>query len=366
MSRPVAAVSALSGFDEEKHVRVAGIARALPSHYYDQATLHAHLAQQWAPHFHNPARFEQLHRNVCVAGRHLALPIDAYESLSDFGEANDEWIRCGTELGEAAVRRALERAGLQPLDIDQIFFTSITGISAPSLDVRLANRMKMRRDVKRVPIFGLGCVAGAAGLARAADYLRGFPDEIVVLLSVELCSLTLQRADVSVANLIASGLFGDGAAAVVLAGANRQAAGPQIIGSRSVLVPDSESLLGWRVRGSGFQVVIAGEIPAAVKDIRKDVDEFLAAHELEFADIDRYIVHPGGPKILEAFEQTLELPVNALAPSWKSLREAGNVSSASVLMILEDTMAQPVPRGSYGLVIAVGPGFHCELVLIRW
>ena len=348
-------------------MRIAGAGRALPEHYYDQETLLAAFRQHWGGRFHNPARLEQLHRNVLVGGRHLALPIERYPELRSFGEANDAWIECALPLGEAAVRDALRRADLRPGDVRHLFFVTVTGLATPSLDARLVNRMGLRSDVKRTPIFGLGCVAGAAGIARAADALRGFPDQVAVVLSVELCSLTLQRGDLSIPNLIASGLFGDGAAAVAITGDARPEPGPRIVATRSVFYPGTEHVMGWEIGAEGFRVVLSGEVPAIARGVRKDVDELLAEHDLTLADVDSFICHPGGPKVLEAIEESLELPKEALALSWRSLREIGNLSSASVLMVLGDTLAEREPApGTWGLVLAMGPGFCSELVLLRW
>ena len=219
-----------------------------------------------------------------------------------------------------------------------------------------------------MPIFGLGCVAGAAGIARAADYVRAYPDEVAVLLSVELCSLTLQPADLSIPNLVATGLFGDGAAAVVVAGERRGAAGPRIVASRSVFYPDSERVMGWDISEDGFRIVLSADVPQVVRDhLRGDVDAFLAEHGLGRSDVASWVCHPGGPKVLEAMEEALELPPEALAVTWKSLREVGNLSSTSVLLVLADTMegCRP-PPGSWGLLLAMGPGFCSELVLLRW
>jgi alkylresorcinol/alkylpyrone synthase len=348
-------------------VRIASVGRALPTHYYDQETLLAALKQAWADRFFNPARLEQLHRNVLVGGRHLALPIERYPELRTFTEANDAWIECAQDLGERAIRDALEQAGLRPRDVDQLFFVTVTGLATPSIDARLVNRLGLRSDVKRTPMFGLGCVAGAAGIARAADALRGFPDGVAVLLSVELCSLTLQRGDFSIPNLIASGLFGDGAAAVVGTGAGRGGAGPRVVATRSVFYPGTEHVMGWEIGSDGFRVVLSGDVPKVAAGIRKDVDEFLASQGLELADLDVYVCHPGGPKVLEAFEECLELPEGALELTWRSLREVGNLSSASVLMVLGDTLAERRPApGGHGLLLAMGPGFCSELVLLRW
>jgi alkylresorcinol/alkylpyrone synthase len=347
-------------------MRIASVGRALPAHYHPQETLLDALREHWGERFHNPARLEQLHRNVLVRGRHLALPLEAYPALDSFGAANDAWIRCAVDLGEQAVADALARAGLRPDQVDHLFFVSVTGIAAPSIDARLVNRMGLRTDLKRTPIFGLGCVAGAAGVARAADYLRAFPGQVAVLLSVELCSLTLQRGDLSIPNLIASGLFGDGAAAVVLVGAARAEAGPRVVATRSVFYPGTERAMGWEIGSGGFRVILSGDVPKLALGIRKDVDEFLASQGLTRADVAAFVCHPGGPKVLEAFEQALEVPREALAKTWRSLRELGNLSSASVLCVLGDTLAQPPPPGRFGLMIAMGPGFCSELVLLRW
>src|SRR5512136_1263338 len=203
--------------------RVLAVATALPGNYADQETLTAALRAHWAARHFNAARLDELHRAVRVRGRHLALPLPEYAALDGFQRSNDAWNRVALELGAQAISRALEAAGLSPEDVDHLHFVTVTGLSTPSLDARLVNRLGLRRDVKRVPIFGLGCGAGAAGLARLSDVLRAFPGDVGVLLSVELCSLTLQRDDASVANAVASGIFGDGAAAVVLGGARRDA-----------------------------------------------------------------------------------------------------------------------------------------------
>jgi len=353
-------------------LRIAAVGSAFPQHYYDQQTLLEALSRHWRERYFNPDRLERLHKNVLVGGRHLALPIDDYAKLDGFGAANDAWIRVGTEVGAEAVTRALDGAGLAPGDVDAIWVVSVTGIATPSLDARLVNRIGLAPRVKRNPIFGLGCVAGAAGIARAADYLRGFPDDVAVLLAVELCSLTLQGEDLSIPNLIASGLFGDGAAAVVLVGAERARrrgdAGPRVVATRSVFYPDSEHVMGWEIRSSGFQIVLSAEVPQVVEQhLRGDVDAFLADQGLSRSDIASWVCHPGGPKVLEAMEQALEVPRQALELTWTSLQEVGNLSSASVLLVLEATLAERrPPAGSYGMLLALGPGFCSELVLLEW
>jgi alkylresorcinol/alkylpyrone synthase len=224
----------------------------------------------------------------------------------------------------------------------------------------------LRSDVKRTPIFGLGCVGGAAGIARAADYLRAFPRESALVLSVELCSLTLQREDAARANVIASGLFGDGAAAVVVRGAETGARGPRILATRSIFYPNTEYVMGWEVGDGGFRVVLSADVPTIAGGLRPDVEKFLAEHGLALGDLDTFVCHPGGPKVLEAIEHTLALPSGALARSWEHLARVGNLSSASLLFLLGDALAESHAPGSYGLLLAMGPGFCSELVLLQW
>lgn len=347
-------------------VRAAAV--ALPENYVDQESLIQALGDHWGKKHFNLARLADLHRATQVKGRHLALPLAAYAGLDTFAKRNDAWIRAAVDLGERAVREALDRAGLGPRDVDQLFFVTVTGLATPSIDARLANQLGLRSDLKRVPIFGLGCVAGAAGLARAADALRGAPGEVSVLLSVELCSLTLQPDDLSMANVIASGIFGDGAAAVVLSGADREGAGPRVTASRSSLYPGTERVMGWDVVDTGFKVVLSAEVPAITRaHVGGDVDAFLASQGLKRSGIRHWIAHTGGPKVLQAFEAALELPRDALAASWRSLAEVGNLSSASVLFVLADLLASGRARpGDDGLLVAMGPGFCSEVVLLRW
>ncbi|HXU32678.1 MAG TPA: 3-oxoacyl-[acyl-carrier-protein] synthase III C-terminal domain-containing protein [Thermoanaerobaculia bacterium] len=353
-------------------MKIAAVGTALPPHFYDQATLLAALERRWKDRLFNLERLQRLHANVLVGGRHLALPIEEYDELTTWGQANDAWIRVAQEVGEAAIRQALDRAGLAPTDVSAFFFTTVTGVATPSIDARLINRLRMASNVKRLPLFGLGCLAGAAGIARAADYVRAYPDQVALLLSVELCSLTLQGEDLSIPNLIASGLFGDGAAAVLVAGSERQdlkqPTGPEIVATRSIFYPDSERVMGWDISETGFKIVLSADVPKVVEEhMKEDVDSFLGDHGLSRADIASWVCHPGGPKVLETMQDTLDLPPGALDVTWRSLREVGNLSSTSVLLVLEETIAQHRPApGSWGLLTAMGPGFCSELVLLRW
>jgi alkylresorcinol/alkylpyrone synthase len=347
---------------------VAAIGTALPTNYVAQEQLTAALRQVWAQKHTSTERFDRIQKALGVSGRYLALPFEEYP-LPSFAAANDAWLRVAPALAESAAREALEAAALQPGDIDQLFFVTVTGIGTPTVDVGLATRLGMRRDLKRTPIFGLGCVAGAAGLARAADYVRAFDGEVAMVVSVELCSLTLQLDDLSAANIIASGLFGDGAAAaVVVGGARMPLRSPCIAATRSILYPDTERIMGWDLVAGGFKIVLSAQLPELIRaNLRADVDSFLAAHGLGRGDIAHWLAHPGGPKILRAVEGALELSPQSLARSWRFLESAGNLSSASILFIMRDFMReQRAQAGDWGLMLAMGPGFCVELVLLRW
>ena len=349
-------------------MRIASVASALPRHYYSQAEITGALKEQWASQLDKPEAIGRLHSRIGVGGRALTLPLEAYNRRCSWGEANDTWIEAAQELGESAISKALTHAGVSKHQIGAFFFVSVTGVASPSIDARLINRMKLPRNIKRLPIFGLGCVGGAAGIARAADYVKAYPDELAILLSVELCSLTWQRDDLSTANVISSGLFGDGAAAVVIAGRNMSSIGPEILAARSIFYPNSEKLMGWDISEAGFRILLSPDVPKIIlENLGGNVDDFLEEHGLCKCDIGTWIMHTGGPKVLQATESALRLPSDALDVSWECLRAVGNLSSASVLLVLENYMNSHRPEpGTLGLIAAMGPGFCSELVLIRW
>ena len=305
-----------------------------------------------------------------VEFRNTALPLGRYSRLSGFTEANDAYIDVALDLAEQAFLAALDQAKVRPSEVDIVFSTTVTGLAVPTLEARLAARVGLRQDVKRVPLFGLGCVAGAAGTARMHDYLRAFPDQVAALLAVELCSLTIQRKDNSVANLVAASLFGDGAAAVIATGANRAAAarrGPRVLATRSRIYPDTEEVMGWRIGSDGFRIVLSVDVATVTeKYLGEDVRGFLADHGLTPEDVSTWVCHPGGPRVIEAVENVLDLPGNALDHTRNSLRSNGNLSSVSVLDVLRANIADPPPAGSFGLMIAMGPAFCSELVLLAW
>lgn len=349
--------------------RISSAGTALPRNYVAQETLTAALGEFWTARGLKHDAFDRLHKATNVAGRYLAVPMLEYAGLDSFEKSNSVWKRVAPELGAEAAQRALSSAGLRATDIHHFFLVTGTGIATPSIDTRIISSLGMRRDLKRTPIFGLGCAGGASGIARAADYLRGFPEEHALLVAVELCSLTLQHGDVSAANMIASGLFGDGAAAVVLSGsAHEIGAGPQVIADRPLLYVGTEAAMGWQITDHGFKIMMSPEIPDIIRrHFPRDVDCFLQEHGLERSRITHWIAHTGGPKVLRAIAGGLELPPDALKRSWNSLNQLGNLSSASVLFVLEELLgANEAQPGDLGLMLAAGPGFCSELVLLRW
>jgi len=358
-------------------MRIASVGTAFPEHRYPQAVITQALKSRVQDKMSTPAVMDRLHANCGVDYRHIMFPLETLGSLSGFGSTNDLWIKGAMELGQRSICDALRQAGLAPADISAIFFTSVTGIACPSIDARLVNLMGFPKNIKRTPIFGLGCVAGAAGISRAVDYLRAFPDQYAILLSVELCSLTWQEDDFSMANMVASGLFGDGSAAVVLAGdetphglrpTSVERPCPRVVATRSTFYPDTEHLMGWNIDHSGFNIVLSAEVPELVRsELRNTVEDFLEEVDLSIHNICSFIFHSGGPKVLQAMESALNLPKHALAASYNSLRQRGNLSSASVLTVMQDFLRnRPGSPGCYSMMGAMGPAFCSELLLLQW
>ena len=349
-------------------MRIANTATAFPQYYYTQREVVDALRNYWDKGEECAHILERLHFRTGVDGRYYCRPLIEYQSLDTWGKMNDVWIEVAEQLGERAIDCVLKTAGVGRDQVGALFFVSVTGVSSPSIDARLVNKMKLNPNVKRNPIFGLGCVAGAAGLARAADYVRAYPDQIAVLLSVELCSLTWQRGDTNPAALIASGLFGDGAVAVLIAGANVKFSGPNLVASTQVFYPDTQDVMGWKVSEKGFQVVLSPEVPNVVlNNLGKNVDDFLATRGLTRADIGSWIMHTGGPKVLEATAEALGLKNGGTRCSWQALKRVGNLSSGSVLVVLDEVMKnrRPAP-GTKSILAAMGPGFCAEMSLLEW
>jgi len=348
---------------------IISVQTALPDHFYDQDQLIEALMERWGTRYANPERIAKFQRNVLVGGRHLALPIERYDALEGFGDHNDAWIEVAVPLATRAVQGALDQAGLPADQVDLIASTTVTGVAVPSLDARLMNQLPFAQTTRRMPLFGLGCLAGAAGINRVSDFLKGHPTAAAVFVSVELCSLTLQKEDLSVANIVASGLFGDGGAAVVMVGDEHPLATKAPVAvraSRSHFIPETERIMGWDVVNSGFKVVLAPTVAEVVAhEMPGALDAILEQDGLTRSDLSFFVGHPGGPKVLRSAAAALGLTDDDFARSWDSLARFGNMSSTSVLFVLADALAAGFESGSKGLLFAFGPAFCAELCVLE-
>ena len=298
--------------------------------------------------------------NAGIATRRSCVPFEWFEEPHNWPERTALFIDHAVPLLAEATAAALARAGLAANAIDAIVCVSTSGVATPSLEARLIERMPFRRDVIRLPIFGLGCAGGVLGLARAADLARALPGRRVLFLVVELCSLTFRPQDGSKSNLIAAALFGDGAAAAVLA---PEGDGPALGAAGEHSWPNSLPVMGWRVEEDGFGVLFSRDIPQLVRaGFREATDVFLARHGLTRSDVDSFVCHPGGSKVLAALEEALELGDGALGAARDVLREFGNMSAATVMFVLERML---VDRPRRALLTALGPGFTAAFQLLE-
>jgi len=355
---------------------IVGSSTVLPEHRYRQTDL-AEIARRFLPaDVFREGMVERFFESVQVDERYMAVPIERVLALGGFGDRNDLYIEVATDLAERALREAFADAEIEPGEVSMLLTTSVTGIAVPSLDARLMNRIDFDPSLVRMPLFGLGCLGGAAGVARVADWLRAYPDTCAVLLAVETCSLAFQF-DPSAATVISNGLFGDGAAAVVIAGAEHPLASrggvhsrPRILGSRSIFFPGTERTMGWDIADNGFNVVLGPDVPEIVRaHAGPGVDGLLAGHGLVREDVGTWVMHPGGPKVIDAMEDSLGLGRGALAATREHLRAVGNLSSVSVLFLLDGHRRAHAPgdgSGPYGVLMAMGPAFCAEIVLLRF
>jgi alkylresorcinol/alkylpyrone synthase len=304
--------------------------------------------------------------NAQVEKRHSIFPVDYIVEPRSLEQLSLEYRDHSIALGCEAAEKCLANAGTTAADIDMIITVSCTGFMIPSLDAYLINRLGFRSDVRRLPLTELGCAAGAMALARAADFVRAFPDANVLIVAVELPTLTFQRGDLSQANLISCVLFGDGSAAAVVSGRHRS--GARIVDAHTYTFPHSLDAMGFDLRNSGFHIVLSRDVPQMIKEkIRKLVDGFLQRSGLTRKSLSAFLLHPGGQRLLSYVEQELELERADTQLSWDVLRNYGNLSSATILFILHAWLAvKKMNVGDYGLAAAFGPGFSAELLLLQW
>jgi alkylresorcinol/alkylpyrone synthase len=342
--------------------RILGVATAVPPYVLGQADVMRRIELALGPRSREIVRLLPMFGNTGIERRFSCVPIEWYEHLHDWPERNRVYLESALDLLESATRRVLERAQRRPDEIDAVVVVSTTGIATPSLDALLMDRMNLRRTVARLPIFGLGCAGGAIGLARAAAIARMKPDALVLFLVVELCALCFRRDDFSKSNIVATALFGDGAAAALI---SCEGDGAAIVAGGEYTWPDSLDVMGWEVTGEGLKAIFSRDIPELVTTKLHDVAvDFLSEHSLALRDVDSFVCHPGGAKVLDALEVAFELESGALRTAREVLREYGNMSAATVMFVLERAIADTT-SWKRALVSALGPGFTAGFTLLE-
>lgn len=339
---------------------------ALPEYAFHQDDVKPFIRDMFAEVFSDIDRLMSIFENTQIKKRHFSVPIDWFKENHTFAEKNRLYLEHATDLSVQALQAALDRAGVTMEDISHLFFVSSTGLATPSVDARILNQMKGNPHTKRTPIWGLGCGGGAAGLSRAFDYVKAHPKEMAVVIAVELCGLTFQRNDLTKSNLVATSLFADGAAAVLVAGDEAQVESPvRLRTTQSILWPESLDVMGWDFSSSGFHVIFSQDIPKIVRT--KVADATLGfLQEQGLSGVDHYLLHPGGKKVLEAYRDSLGIDEQKLDISEQILQQYGNMSSCTVLYVLDEFLQQGrIGEGDSGLIAALGPGFSLEMLLVE-
>ncbi|HKQ57503.1 MAG TPA: 3-oxoacyl-[acyl-carrier-protein] synthase III C-terminal domain-containing protein [Candidatus Eisenbacteria bacterium] len=351
-------------------VRLVALATAVPPHTVTQADAKDFARQLFREVLEaGDDRLLAVFDHAGIAARNVAAPLEWFGADHDFAEKNALYVEHAVQLGARVASETMAKAGLTPRDIDHLVFVSSTGVAAPSIDARLANVLGLRGDFRRTPIWGLGCAGGVAGLARAREFALADPGSRVLVVALELCSLTFQRNDLSKRNLVAASLFGDGAAAaLVTADASPNGHAPlELVAASGTFWPDTLDVMGWDVDGAGLHVVFARDIPTIVHErVRPGLSEFLGRHGLTLETLDHLVAHPGGTKVLAAYQQALGLPPGALGHARAVLRDHGNMSSPTCLFVLERFLeSRAIAPGQSAVLSALGPGFCAEYVLMR-
>lgn len=343
-------------------IGLIGLATASPPHELAQAEVVDVARTVFQDRFPAFERMAPVFMNAGVRTRQVVMPLEWYLEPRGWPERTAAYLATATELFVEAAQAALAEAALTGPEVDVIVTCSSTGIATPSLEARAMERMGFRPDAARVPVFGLGCAGGATGLALASRLAAAQPGAVVLFVTVELCSLAFRMDQPSKADIVATALFGDGAAACVLRAGEGGLA--QVTGFAEHTWPDTLGIMGWRVDPTGLGVIFDRAIPPfARQHLRPAVDEMLAAQDLVANDVDRFLCHPGGVKVIEALESSLDLGQGALDHERAVLADHGNMSAPTVLFVLDRARSAGLPRRS--VLTALGPGFTASTVTLQ-
>ncbi|MCT8137169.1 type III polyketide synthase [Anaerobacillus sp. CMMVII] len=358
---------------------IASVSTFKPPHTLKQEVTTEFARELFGDNFHDLERLLTVFSNGQIEERQFAVPLKWFRQEHSFQERNDLYIELATSFSVEAIKHCLDnnvflKDKIAENAIDALIVVSSSGLSTPSLDARIMNALPFSPYTKRIPLWGLGCAGGASGVSRAFDYCQAYPEANVLVVCVELCSLTFQRNDRSKSNLIGTSLFADGVACCLIMGKNssslsllKQTLQPRILGTQATLMPNSEDVMGWEVKDNGLHVVFSRDIPNIIKKwLKPNVERFLQAQNITFQDLTEFIAHPGGKKVIDAYIEALQLDPKMTQVSQQILKQHGNMSSPTVLYVLEEIMKKEHGNGDLGLMAALGPGFSSELVLLEW
>ncbi len=347
--------------------RIIAAAHSLPAHVASQRTVKDVVRRAFAGKVADIDRALMIFDNARIDTRQFMMPLEWYLEPRSHYERTIVYQQHGLALLEDAVIKCLDQSGCRSDQVNQVIFVSSTGHATPTLDAHLINRLRMKPDTSRMPLWGLGCAAGAVGLSRAHDHCSAYPGHRVLLVALECCSLTFMAGDVTKKNLVATALFADGAAAVLVGGDDTDSGGPSIIATGSHLFPNSYRIMGWDFLDEGMQLVLSPKLPLVIKqELPTLVDSFLSRHNLSLHELAHFITHPGGARVVDAYREALKLSGDDLRQTEDVLRRHGNMSSVSVLVVLEQWLAAgAMEAGGHGLLSAFGPGFSAEMLLIK-
>ncbi|MBO1513788.1 type III polyketide synthase [Metabacillus bambusae] len=359
---------------------ILSVGKAMPENEMSQDTTVEFAKEIFQDSFKDIERLLTVFKNGEIQKRQFVEDLDWYKNEHTFEEKNQMYVHKAVQLGSEAIKNCLTNSKLldrsiEYKEIDAIFFISSTGISTPSIDAKIMNQLPFKETIKRIPIWGLGCAGGASGLSRAYEYCKAYPNSLVLVISVELCSLTFQQDDRTKSNLIGTSLFADGVACTCVAGESsnwqkhsKLNALPFIKGTRSTFLRDSEDVMGWEIKNNGFYVVFSRDIPSIInKWLRPQLKVFLQEYGLELEGISHFVAHPGGKKVLEAYMDGLGFTEQHLHISKEVLIHHGNMSSVTVMYVLQEYLERELGQANeHGLIGALGPGFSSEMLLVHW